>query len=265
MQLLPLIRQVCFATLLAGAVLLNAPRAVAQTTIGHVPITDGGTTSTFFTITGHNQIFVPFKFSSIGSYNVSSVNLFLQNFNAENIGVTLVNALPSGTTIASDMATFTNPGSGGSVGGPANTAFTATSSPTLTAGTEYYIRVYSKGAPLSGTTPTTVGTWLYDYNGSYTTVALSALTSALGTTDAISFRNTLYSTAFTGSLSQPASYSTVGDYDRLGQFSITANALTAVPEPATYATLVGLTVLGVALGMRTRKRRQLAQSSAPRA
>lgn len=232
---------------LALGFLLLAPSGLrAQTTIGHSPVANAAAPSVSSFVSGmttSTAYIVPFRFNSIGNYSLTSISLLLSgNSSVTSLSLSVSSTLPTDLTAPTALTTFSTTGTLGST--PAAFTFNAGATPTLTAGTTYYLRFAYTGTD-------TVNWIKVNSNGN----------TGSGGVPALSPVESLYS-SITASGGEPnLSYRSVTSsgftdgFDNIGGFSITASA---IPEPSTYAAIFGAAALVGAVVVRRRRRRRAA-------
>ena len=246
-----LLRRVLVASL-ALAATLGVSRLRAQTaTLGYDPVANL-VSPTVLTFTGASlnattAFVVPFQFNTLGNYSLTSVSLLLAgNASLAQFSLAVSTTLPTDLTPPTALTTFSATGT--LSGTEAAYNFTSGATPTLAANTTYYFRVAYTGtdtanwiaAAANGTGATGSGGFVFvPVSG-----ALLSTSNGYGGvfTSAVTYRS-LTSGGFTNV------------QDTLGAFSITATAVSAIPEPSTYAALAGAATLAAALYVRRRKNR----------
>lgn len=224
-------------------------RGQSTATIGHSPIADAaGTNSSLFATIGRSDIYVPFRINTLGDYTLSSVALLLNGTGSVG-GLTLLATTALGTdpgTPGSSLATFTGSGTLGAT--PTVFTFNAGSSATLTANTTYYLYLGFDSASSVNWIRTSIASAGGAGSGSGTVSGGTTLNPTFGTlaaTDTVSFRSFQSNSGGVTIVDQSQS--------NFAGFSITASAVSAIPEPSTYAALGGAAALVVALIVRRRR------------
>lgn len=251
------------ATLLAlvASAMVAGPFLLAQSaTIGHSPVADlNNDNGNFLTgMSSDKAYFVPFQFNTLGDYSLASVTLLLSGSgNPGNLSLLATSTLGTDYTVPIALTTFTATGTLSTT--PTAFTFTASSSTTLSANTTYYLRVtggndtgfinwvkssIASGGGGGGEGGSTgsggeTGSTFNEFG------SLVPLTSSLDPGSTLSFREIQ-----SGSGGVSALDYAVGS---LGGISITANAVSAVPEPGTYAAIAGAVALGAAAIARRRR------------
>lgn len=240
----------CRRLALALIATLAFSRLPAQTaTIGYSPVSNL-VTPTVLTFTGaslnaNTAFVVPFQFNTLGNYSLTSVSLLLAgNANLANFSLSVSSTLPTDLTPPTALTTFSATGTLNSTASAYS--FTSGATPTLAANTTYYFRVAYTGSDAAnwiasaanGTGATGSGGFVFVP----VTGALLSTSNGYGGvfTSAVTYRS-LTSGGFTNV------------QDTMGAFSITANAVSAIPEPSTYAALAGAATLAAAFYVRRRK------------
>ncbi|MEY2878843.1 MAG: hypothetical protein RLZZ15_1223 [Verrucomicrobiota bacterium] len=227
---------------LALATAVGVASLRAQTaTIGYSPVANP-LSPTVLSFTGaslnaNTAFIVPFQINTLGDYSLSSVSLLLAgNASLANFSLSVSSTLPTDLTPPSALTTFSATGTLNPTEAAYN--FTSGATPTLAANTTYYFRVAYTG--------TDTANWILTggsaFTGSGSTPSLSFISSAFGADTLITYRSV-------------ASGAGSNDYGNMGAFSITASAVSAVPEPSTYAALAGGLTLAAALYVRRRQAR----------
>jgi len=241
---LPSFRPVCLRRLRAGLLafaLAAASGLRAQSaTIGYSPVANADAPSVNSFVSGMSTgtgYIVPFRVNSLGDYSLTSVSLLLSgNSSVTSLSLSVSSTLPTDLTAPTALTTFTTTGALGAT--PAAFTFNAGATPTLTAGTTYYFRVAYTG--------TDTVNWIRAngtaISGSGGIPPLSFIDSSFAAGQAITYRS-VTSGGFTDL------------NNHIGAFSITANAVSAVPEPSTYAALAGALALAAAFFVRRRRAR----------
>lgn len=223
------------------AVALGVSGLHAQTaTIGYNPVANPlAPTVLLFTGASLNTttaFVVPFRFNTLGDYSLTSVSLLLAgNANLADFSISVSSTLPTNLTPPTALTTFSATGTLNGTGTAYSFASGAT--PTLTANTTYYYRVAYNG--------TDTANWILTggsaSTGSGGTPALTYISSSFAPNTMITYRS-VTGTGLTDG------------YGNMGAFSITANAVSAIPEPSTYAAIAGALTLVGAIFVRRRQR-----------
>ncbi len=212
------------------------------TKVGYGSIADGnvpGGSFAFKTFTSGSVIVIPFQFNSLGAYTLTSASLLLKtdanNISLFDLSLVVYDTIPpDSTSLPAAVTSFASTDVA-----PSNTlgihTFTATSSPTLEAGRDYYLGVTFFG-------PHTLAWNLTAEDPTGSGPVVVADTYEDGTT-------------FSYYLLSAGGGGTTRLIEQVGGFSITAAAITAVPEPATTTALAAGAVLTAALWIRWRRRR----------
>jgi PEP-CTERM putative exosortase interaction domain len=208
------------------------------TKVGYKSIADGtvpGGNYAFMNFSTGSVVVIPFRFDSLENYTLTSANLLLRTSSGtvslSDLSVQVYDTLPSNSTsLPTPVASFA------SIGDITSTlgihTFTATSSLTLEADTTYYFGVSYFGSHTfawnaTSNDPTGIGPlYVSDTFLDGTTFSYYVINTGSLFTDVV-----------------------------VGGFSITAAAVSAVPEPATTAVLAAGAVLAAALWVRWRRRR----------
>ncbi len=244
------------AMMLAAAVATTSPlRAQTTATIGYATIADGaGLNANLFTATGienRSDVYVPFQINTLGNYSLTSVSLLLAGTGNVS-GLTLLATSSLGTangTPGSSVAIFS--GSGTLSGTASVFTFNASSSSTLAANTTYYLYLgFNSATDINWIRASVVGE-----GGSGLGAFGDAGGSGGGGFNPIT--GTIATTTSTGTFRFFVSgYGTTAE--RFGAnfpgISITASAMSAVPEPSTYAAICGAGALVAAIVIRRRRR-----------
>jgi len=211
------------------------------TKVGYGSIADGswsGGDFAFKTFSSGAVIVIPFKFTSLGDYTLTSASLLLKpdenNISLSDLSLVVYDTLPpDSTSLPTAVTSFASTDVA-----PGNTlgihTFTATSSPTLEAGKTYYL-----GATYFGTHTLAWNLTTQDPTGSGPVVVGDTYEDG---------------TTFSYYLLTASGGGTTQLIDQVGGFSITAAAISAVPEPATTTALAAGAVLTAALWVRWRRR-----------
>ncbi len=211
---------------------LGTPTLVGYWTTAHgmIPMAN----YTFASLTSDSVFVVPFRFDALGDYTLTSANLLLSTpsgtASLSDVSLQVFSSLPASLSLPTPITSFA------SLETATTTldvhTFAATSSPTFTAGTTYYL-----GLTYFGLDPLT---W-------------NATDSSVGAMGAYPVNDTFSNgTAFSyyGIGTQGVNPNTY----QIGGFSITAAAVTAIPEPATTVAFAAGAVLAAALWVRWRRR-----------
>lgn len=240
-----------FVLTLALAVTLEVLSSHAQTaTIGYNPVANplAPTVMTFTdeSLNANTAFIVPFQFNSLGDYSLTSVKLLLAgNANLADFSLSVSSTLPTDLTPPSALINFSTTGT--LSGTESAYTFTPSATPTLAANTTYYYRVAYTG----GDTANWILTGGSAYSGSGSTPSLTFIDSAFAANTLITYRSVSAGDSSGGGSSPGPAYS--NDYGNLGAFSITATAVTAIPEPSTYAAIAGALTLAAAIVVRRRR------------
>lgn len=228
-----------------------SPLRAQSATIGYSPVANL-VSPTVLTFTGaslnaNTAFVVPFQFNTLGDYSLTSASLLLAgNAHLGDFSLSVSSTLPTNLTPPTALTTFSATGTLNSTA--AAYSFTSGASLTLAADTTYYFRVAYTGndtanwiaSAANGTGSTGSGGFVFvPVSG-----ALLSTSNGYGgvLTSAVTYRS-LTSGGFTNV------------QDAMGAFSITASAVSAIPEPSTYAALAGAVTLAAALYVRRRKDR----------
>jgi hypothetical protein len=209
------------------------------TKVGYGSIADGnvpGSTFAFQTFSTGSVVVIPFTFNSLETYALTSVNLLLStstgSASLSGLSLEVFSTAPAdSTSLPSVVTSFVSTGTATSTLGIHT--FTATSSPILEADTTYYLGLTYFGTDTlawNATIGTPVGSGPVDLSDTYQ--------------DGVMFNFYVLNAGV------KTDYAT-----QLGGFSITAAAVSAVPEPATTTALAAGAVLTAALWVRWRRRR----------
>lgn len=193
-------------------------------------------------LTASTAYIVPIQINSIGNYSLTSVSLLLAgNANLAHFSLSVSSTLPTDLTPPTALTTFSTTGTLSGTETAYN--FTSGATPTLAANTTYYFRVAYTG--------TDTANWILTggsaFTGSGSTPSLTFIDSAFAANTLLTYRSV---TNVGGS---GVTYS--NDYGNLGAFSITATAVSAIPEPSTYAAIAGALTLVGAILVRRRQHR----------
>ena len=193
-------------------------------------------------LTASTAYIVPIQINSIGDYSLTSVSLLLAgNANLAHFSLSVSSTLPTDLTPPTALTTFSTTGTLSGTETAYN--FTSGATPTLAANTTYYFRVAYTGTD----TANWIKTGGSAFSGSGSTPSLTFIDSAFAANTLLTYRSV---TNVGGS---GVTYS--NDYGNLGAFSITASAVSAIPEPSTYAAIAGaLTLVGAILVRRRQPR-----------
>jgi hypothetical protein len=237
------LRRILTASLaLALAATLGVSLLRAQTaTIGYNPVSNPlAPTVPIFTgasLDATTAFIVPFRFNTLGDYSLTSVSLLLAgNANLTHFSLSVAATLPTDLTPPTALTTFSATGT--LSGTESAYSFTSGATPTLAANTTYYFRVAYTGTD----TANWIKTGGSAFTGSGSTPSLTFIDSAFAANTLLTYRSV-------------ASGEFSNDYGNLGAFSITASAVSAIPEPSTYAALAGGLTLAAALYVRRRQNR----------
>jgi hypothetical protein len=231
-----------FLLRLALAATLGVSALRAQTaTIGYNSVSNPlAPTVAIFTgasLDANTAFIVPFRVNTLGDYSLTSVSLLLAgNANLAHFSLSVSATLPADLTPPTALTTFATTGTLGST--ETAYSFTSGATATLTANTTYYFRVAYTGTD----TANWIKTGSSAFTGSGSTPSLTFIDSAFAANTLLTYRS-VASGAFSN------------DYGNLGAFSITASAVSAIPEPSTYAALAGGLTLAAALYVRRRQNR----------
>ena len=239
------------ATSLALTATLGVSLVPAQTaTIGYNPVSNqiAPTVLRFNTasLNENTAFIVPFQFNSLGDYSLTSVKLLLAgNADLAEFSLSVSSTLPTDLTPPSALLTFSTTGT--LSGTESAYTFTPSATPTLAANTTYYYRVAYTGADTAN--------WILSggstFTGSGSTPSLTFIDSAFAANTFITYRSVT-----NGGSSSGSSVPLYNDYyGNMGAFSITASAVSAIPEPSTYAAIAGALTLIGALVVRRRQNR----------
>ncbi len=197
-----------------------------------------------FTSLGSQKIYViPFRFDSLGDYTLTSANLLLStplglpsqpSFatpSLSDVSLQVFSSLPSSLSLPTPITSFASLDIATTTVGVHT--FAATSSPTLTASTTYYLGLtYLGDDPLS---------WNY-----YEEVPSLGPKLSNPVSDTFNSRTAFIYYAI-------GSEGVTQDTAVLGGFSITAAAVNAIPEPATTVAFAAGAVLAAAMWVRWRR------------
>jgi hypothetical protein len=233
----------------------------AQTlTIGYGEENTVSPTVNIFTgasLEANTAFIIPFQFNSeifTDGFYLNSVSLLLSgDASLADFSLSVSSALPTDLILPSALVTFSSTGLLGETGLARTFTPNATVNiPSISSGSfgsesgsgpsffTYYLRVAYTG--------TDTANWILagnagtPYSGSGSSPTFSAFRGTLDPSEVISYRSV-------------TSEGYENDFATLGAFSITATAVTAVPEPATYAGIIGAATLAVALVVRRRRNR----------
>jgi hypothetical protein len=222
----------------------SLPNLGAQTqTIGYQPLTDAGHLSSGFTEgfgSGKADV-IPFDFTGLGSYSVGSISLLLSgDASLSDVSVSISSALPTNLGSETSLASFSLSGTLNST--PTVYTFNAESTPALTAGATYYLQLgYTGSATVNWILTTSAGqSGVGFFSGSGGIPPLTPVNSTLSPSEFVTFR-------------QLTAGGSSDDYQQVGGFSVTAEAMSAVPEPATYGLVMGAAALLAGLIARRRR------------
>lgn len=225
----------------------------AQTaTIGYSPVANLVAPSVVIfsgaSLNANTAYVVPFQFNTLGDYSLTSVSLLLAgNASLADFSLSVTSTLPTSLTLPGALTTLS---AAGSLSG-SETAynFTAGSAPTLTANTTYYLNIAYAGTDTANwILSASQGSSASTGSGGFVFIPVSgALVSGLNGYGGVTISNITYRSLTSGSFA---------DLDTtIGAFSITAAAVSAVPEPSTYAALAGLGALVAVICVRRRQSR----------
>jgi hypothetical protein len=238
---MPFLRRLLTASLaLALTATLGVSLVRAQTaTIGYNSVSNPlAPTVAIFTnasLNADTAFIVPFRFNTLGNYSLTSVSLLLAgNANLAHFSLSVSSTLPTDITPPTALTTFTTTGTLSST--ETAYSFTSGATPTLAANTTYYFRFAYTGTDTANWIQTGGGA----FTGSGSTPSLTFINSAFAANTLITYRSV-------------ASGDFSNEYGNLGAFSITASAVSAIPEPSTYAAIAGALTLVGALIIRRRK------------
>ncbi len=193
-------------------------------------------------LTAHTAFIVPFQFNTLGNYSLTSVALLLAgNAQLSQFSLSVSSTLPTDLTPPTALTTFSTTGTLSGTETAYN--FTTGATPTLAANTTYYFRVAYTGTD----TANWIKTGGSAFSGSGSAPSLTFIDSAFAANTTITYRSV---TDVGGS-----GITFSNDYGNLGAFSITASAVSAIPEPSTYAAIAGSLTLAGALYVRRRQNR----------
>lgn len=209
--------------------------------VGYLSITSSTIPSASYSfvtgISSSTVTLVPFSFNSLGNYSLASVNLLLSSAsgttNRSSLSLSVFSTLPTSLSLPTALVTF--PSTGTISTSAAVLTFTAGSSPTLAANTTYYLGVTATGAT--------------DVNWLTTTGSTNPQTYTADLPVTTTYAN---GTAFV--YHSLTSSGTSNLYDNMGGYSITANAVSAIPEPASFAAVAAVSMLALALVVSRRRR-----------
>ncbi|MBI3886460.1 MAG: PEP-CTERM sorting domain-containing protein [Opitutae bacterium] len=235
------VRRTLAAALALAAAFGVAPLRAQTATIGHSPVANAVAPDvSIFTgasLNPNTAFIVPFQFNTLGDYSLTSVSLLLSgNASLADFDLSASSTLPTDLTAPTALTTFATTGTLSGTETAYN--FASGTSATYLGGTTYYFRVAYTG--------TGTANWIKPTDGGFTGSGgippLTFIDSALVDGPDISYRS-LTSGGFTDS------------FNNIGAFSITATAVSAVPEPSTYAAIFGAVVLLGAVVARRRRAR----------
>ena len=195
----------------------------------------------------NTAIIIPFLFqeenfldlnpSYSGNYAIDSISLLLAgNASLADFSLSVSSTLPTSLTPPSALVSFSATGT--LSGTESAYTFSRSAAVSLVGDTTYYFRVGYTGAGTAN--------WIMAGNpgtpdfGSGSGPTWGAIITTENPSDAISYRS-VTSSGFSN------------DIATVGAFSITATAVSAVPEPAAFASLIGVATLGAALFVRRRR------------
>lgn len=279
-------RYLCFRPLLTAITLLALSCALrearGQVTIGHQAAANKTTAQSddafpFVTgLTSDTLIVIPFSFNSVGSYTLAETRLLLRDGSSSyllggegpaegsnpntsgsfsggggasgtgdtganspsfsGVSINVFSTLPTSSAVPTSLLSFST----AHIGGPSWNAFhfyhySADAAPTFTGGVTYYLGITYVG--------TGILEWDLNFDDHYNLPYPGdiPLTSIVGNSDPLVF----YKVTAAG---------VENFYDNVGGFSITANVVSAIPEPAAVAVLAASSVLALALFVRWRRR-----------
>ncbi len=227
-------------TALCGVSVLRAQTA----TIGYDPLANTGG-FIFKSFTASTAYVVPFQFNTLGDYSINSVSLLLRgDADLADFTLSVSTTLPSDLTAPTSLTTFSTTGT--LSGSDVVYSFSSGATPTLAANTTYYLRVGYNGANTANWIATSGGGVGVNNYGAFVFNPVSGAvfggTAGYGglNADPITYRS-LTSGGFNDSEAT------------MGGFSLTASAVSVIPEPAAYASLVGAVTLAAALFVRRRR------------
>lgn len=214
----------------------------SSTTIGYYQMTNTASPSVYTFASGmtsSTDYALPFQVNSLGTnFSADIVSLLVQgNANLSDLALSVTDTLPTSTSLPTALVTYSFVGSGTIASTPTAYTFNATSTVTLSANTTYYL--------IFGYNGTGSLDWVRENsldNGA-ASASLTPLTTPVGDGAYITYR-VLGSSSFSD------------HSDQTGGFSITANAISAVPEPAAYAAIVGAITIALGLGVRWQRHRR---------
>ena len=254
------------AILLSLTLVLPHARAADDTaTVGYTSINTG--TATPLDLSGGwglraTEIYVvPFRINTLGNYSLTSLSLLFQSQSyggdpntsggdqhgggpgggpiysvyphASELSIQVFSSLPDSLTLPTSLVTFA--ASNGYPNGGGIVTFTPLSSPTLNADTTYFLSVYKPINPYSAIT------WGMPSG--------SPADSPLGF-DPITG---LHDNGTRFPFHKVTADGVTNHYDIIGGFSLTATAVSAIPEPATTAVILGGSVIAAARWVRRRR------------
>ncbi len=200
--------------------------------------------STFFSYTtgasAGTVLVVPFAFNGTGNYSLVSVSLLLRgNASLSGLSLTASSTLPttSAAPTTTTLATFSTSGTLTST--PTAYNFTANAASDLDFGTTYYLRLAYTGPDDVNWIRTDTTDTLINNSNMFPVIS----THPDGT---LFYFRSITDESFTDY------------YGAIGGFSITANAVSAVPEPGAVAALAGGTALLAGFFVRWRRSRAIA-------
>ncbi len=237
----------------ALALLASLTKAAIEV-IGHVPVADAGGLDVSNTMPNPSAYYIPFMFTGLGSnYTLQSVQLLLKgDEELGNVSVLATETLGNDFTVPTALTTFST---SGTLNGTATAyTFNADSFTDLAEATTYYLRVSYTGANTvnwvnasvasSGGSGSGEPTGSGSGSGEPTGSGSSGVTLTPITSEVLSY------TRRTISISS-GNTSVINDYTVAG-LSITA---ASIPEPMTFAGVVGGLTLVAGLLVRLRRRR----------
>ncbi len=208
--------------------------------------------------------FVPFRINTLGNYSLTSVSFLFQSQayggdpntsggsehgggpggigeptysmypHASELSIQVFSSLPNSLTLPTSLVTFA--AFGGYPNGGGNVTFTPLSFPTLNADTTYYLSAYKPINPYSSIS-WVMPEWLGDPVDGPSSDPIAGL----------------YDNGTQLPFYKVTADGVTEHYGVVGGFSLTATAVSAVPEPATTAVILGGCVLAAALWVRRRR------------
>lgn len=241
-----------FVLSLALAATLGVLSSHAQTaTIGYDPVANllSPTVLRFNTasLNANTAFIFPFRFNTLGDYSLTSVKLLLAgDADLADFSLSVSSTLPTDLTPPSALINFSTTGTLSST--ESAYTFTPGATPTLAANTTYYYRVAYTG----GDTANWILSGGTSYTGSGSTPSLTFIDSAFAANTLITYRSVTIGGSSSGGSSSAGPLYT-DNYGNVGAFSITASAVSAIPEPSTYAAIAGALTLAAAIVVRRRR------------